>query len=244
VCSPYYQNSFVQKVFCKSKSMRNGLSRTWLVLLSVLPLTPCLVLPSNAESQPQDSQPQHDQSASDAPRQNREQKKNAAKQSRVISNEDLDLEYFKRGQEGFNFGAPATQPSEEPNAIAAAATEVANPSANSPDREARSKDNDSAEVALEDAEIAKLKENIKETEEKLQWQQRELALDQDSVYSNPNYTDLQMGKAKLDSEQQAINDRQQEIEVLKANLLELEERRTQAAPPAKTPPPTPVPPRP
>jgi hypothetical protein len=223
--------------------MKNRVSRTLLVLSIVVPLTACLVLPSVAEAHPQNGQTQQGQSIADAARQSREQKKNAAKQTRVISNEDLDLEYYKRGQEGFNFGPPARITTEEPGVSTVAATEVAGPASTPADKEARPKDKSAEEAAAEDAEITKLKEKIKETEEKLKWQQREFALDQDTVYSNPNYTDLQTGKARLDSEQQAINDRQQEIEGLKASLADLEERRKQAAPPASAPPLTPAPPQ-
>jgi hypothetical protein len=221
--------------------MRNGASRTWLVFSSVVPLTLCLLLSCTAEAYAQDAQTQQGQSVADAARQSREQKKNAAKQARVISNEDLDLEYFKRGQEGFNFGPPSKTTTEEPSVNAVAATEVTNPAAIPADKEAQPEDKSAQEAAAEDAKITKLKEKIKETEEKLKWQQREFALDQDTFYSNPNYTDLQTGKAKLDSEQQAINDRQQEIEGLKASLAELDERRKQIAPPPSTPPATPAP---
>ena len=220
--------------------MRNGVSRIWQVLLSMMPFVASLAGPHSIEARPQDPQAQQGQSIADAARQSREQKKNAAKQARVISNEDLDLEYFKRGQEGYYFGPPARLTGEEANANAVAANEVANLGAAPADKEARPKDRTAEEAASEDAEIAKLKEKIKETEEKLKWQEREFALDQDTVYSNPNYTDLQTGKAKLVSEQQAINGRQQEIEGLKASLAELEKRRKQIALPPSTPPATPA----
>jgi hypothetical protein len=243
VCSTHGYCGSAQNAVCNRKSVGNRVSRAWLVLSSVILLTLCMVLPNFAEAQPQDAQSQQGQSVSDAARQSREQKKNAAKQARVISNEDLDLEYYKRGQEGFNFGPPATITTEEPGLNTVAAAEVAGPASTPANKEAGPKDKSAEEAAAEDAEITKLKEKIKETEEKLKWQQREFALDQDTVYSNPNYTDLQTGKARLDSEQQAINDRQQEIEGLKASLADLEERRKQAAPPASAPPPTPVPPQ-
>lgn len=235
--------SSAQNVVCSRKSMRNRASRAWLILLSVAQLTLCLVLASFAVAHPQDAQTQQGQSIADAARQSREQKKNAAKQARVISNEDLDLEYFKRGQEGFDFGLPAKTTTEEPSVNAVAATDAAGSASIPADKEAGTKDKSAEEAAAEGAEITKLKEKIKETEEKLKWQQREFALDQDTVYSNPNYTDLQTGKARLNSEQQAINDRQQEIEGLKATLAELEEHRKQAVPPATTPPPGSAPPQ-
>jgi hypothetical protein len=211
----------------------------WSMLLSVVLFTACVALPCVAEAQPQDSQTQQDQSVADAARRSREQKKNARKQSRVISNEDLDTEYFKPGQEGLYLGAPAKSKTEARSASGAVTTEAADQAATSTNKEPRPKDVDSEEAAAEDAEIAKRKKEIAEAEEAVKWQQRELALDQDTIYSNPNYTDFRTGKAKLDSEQQRISERQREIEGLKAHLAELEERRgrrKQAAPSENAPP--------
>jgi hypothetical protein len=162
----------------------------------------------------------------DAARRSREQKNNPTRQSRVISNDDLDMKYFKPGEEGLKLSALAGLKTEAPSAsgVAAASSESLPVARDSLLAEvARLK-----EQVAEDAEIAKLKEQIAEAEEHLKWQQRELALDQDTVYSNPNYTDSKTGKARLDSEQQRINERQQEIEGLKAHLAVLQERRKQA----------------
>ena len=218
--------------------MRNKLPHARLMLLRGVLYTACVALPCMAEAQPQDSQTQPEQSVADAARRSREQKKDARKQSRVISNEDLDTEYFKPGQEGLYLGVPARSKTEALCASGAVTTEAADQAAPSANKEPP-KDVDSGEVDAEDAEIAKLKKEIVEAEENLKWQQRELALDQDTVYSNPNYTDLQTGKARLDSEQQRINERQYEIEGLKGHLAELEERqgrRKQAAPSENGPP--------
>ena len=219
--------------------MRNRLPHARLMLSSGVLFTACVALPCVVGAQPQDSQTQQDQSVADAARRSREQKKNARKQSRVISNEDLDTEYFKPGQEGLYLGAPAKSKTEARSASGAVTTEAADQAATSTNKEPRPKDVDSEEAAAEDAEIAKRKKEIAEAEEAVKWQQRELALDQDTIYSNPNYTDFRTGKAKLDSEQQRINERQREIEGLKAHLAELEERRgrrKQAAPSENAPP--------
>ena len=227
--------------------MRASLSHTWLMLLRPVFLTACVVLPCAVKGYPQDSQTQQDQSVSDAARRSREEKKNATSQSRVISNDDLDMEYFKPGQEGLNLGAPARLKTEAPRASSVAAAETADQAASSANKESQPKGKDSEEAAAEDAEIAKLKEQITAAEGDLNWQQRELALDQDTVYSNPNYTDYETGKANLDTEQQRINEGQQEIESLKAHLAVLQDRqrsREQAAQPESAPSPTPAPPQP
>jgi hypothetical protein len=204
--------------------MRNRLSSMWLMPLGGVLLLACAGHPCPAKAQPQDSQTQQEQSVADAARRNREQKKNAAKQSKIISNEDLDLEYFRPGLEGYNFGAPSVFNTAASSTVAMAA-DGADQSAASTNKEAQPKGKDSVEADAQDAEITKLKEQIAKAEEQLKRQQRDFALEQDTVYSNPNYTDLQTGKAKLESEQQLINEMQAEIEVLKANLTVLQERR-------------------
>jgi len=158
-----------------------------------------------------------------AARRSREQKKNAAKQAKILSNEDLDLKYYKPGQEGYNFGAPSGSSIAAPSTVAVA-PDGADQSAAS-NKESQPKSKESEEAAAQDEEIKKLKEQIDKAEDQLKWQQRDFALNQDTVYSNPNYTDLQTGKAKLESQQQVINEMQADIDVLKARLTALQERR-------------------
>jgi len=50
---------------------------------------------------------------------------------------------------------------------------------------------------------------------------RELALDSDSYYSNPDYTRDADGKAKLDELQKMIGDKQVSLEDLKKQVTEL-----------------------
>lgn len=197
--------------------MRSRSSGAWLLLFGVALLT------TSAKARPQDLPAQQDQSVADAARRSREEKKNAARQARVISNDDLDMEYFKPGQEGLNLDAHKDS----------GATDPASSSSN---KESRAKDKELEEEGGLDGQIAKLKEQIADAEDRLKWQRRELALDQDTVYSNPNYTDTHAGKAKLDAEQQQINERQQEIEVLRMQLEALQERRTQTIPGDSAPP--------
>jgi hypothetical protein len=74
----------------------------------------------------------------------------------------------------------------------------------------------------EDPEIAKAKEQVAEAAKRLDLLQRELALDQDSYYSKPDFASDKDGKAKLDAEQQQINDQRAEVDRLKAHLADLE----------------------
>ncbi len=204
--------------------MRNRLSTIWAILPASALLSVSSAFPSAAKAHPQDSQAQQEQSVADAAQRSREQKKNAAKQAKIISNEDLDLEYYKPGQEGYNFGSPSGSSTASPSMVAVAA-DSADQSAASTNKDSQPNSKESEEAAAQDEEIKKLKERIAKAEDQLKWQQRDFALNQDTIYSNPNYTDLQTGKAKLESLQQAINEMQADIDVLKARLTALQERR-------------------
>jgi hypothetical protein len=201
--------------------MRNRLSTICVILPACVFLPVSSAFPSAAKAHPQGSQAQQEQSVADAARRSREQKKSAAKQAKVINNEDLDLEYYKPGQEGYNFGARSGSSTAAPSTVAADADQAA--ASTNKDSEPNSKE--SEEAAAQDEEIKKLKEQIANAEDQLKWRQRDFALNQDTVYSNPNYTDLQTGKAKLESQQQVINEMQADIDVLKARLTALQERR-------------------
>ena len=184
----------------------------------------CAVIPSRVNAQAQDVT-QQNQSVADAARRNREQKKNLVRRARVISDDDLDREYFRSGQEGLNVGiAPALQTA-APGASAVAAAESADAAAIA-STEAPVPNN---KETNEDVEIAVVKARIAGEEIDLDLQRRALALNEDTVYSNPNYTDSHAGKAKLEADQQRINEKQRQIEDLKGHLAALEERRKQAS---------------
>ena len=173
----------------------------------------CAVIPSRVNAQAQDVT-QQNQSVADAARRNREQKKNLVRRARVISDDDLDREYFRSGQEGLNVGSAPALPTAAPGASAAAQAPVPN-----------------SKQTKEDVEIAVVKARIAGEEIDLDLQRRALALNEDTVYSNPNYTDSHAGKAKLEAEQQRINEKQRQIEDLKGHLAALQERRKQASEP-------------
>src|SRR6266403_3979008 len=204
--------------------------------LSVMLVTACTVLPFTVIAQTLDSQIPQNQSVADVARRSREQKKNVPRQSRVITNDDLDREHFKPGQDGFNVGAPAA-PQTGAASAKAVATEATDRASVSYEKESGLKCKELEEVAAknaeiarlkeqlaEDAELGRLKEQLAEAQNQLTWRQRELILDQHTIYSNPNYTDDRTGQAKLASEQQRISETQQEIEALKGPIAELEWR--------------------
>jgi len=183
----------------------------------------------DANAGAQDAQGPQSQSVVDAARQSRDQKKNS-KAAKVISNDDLDRGSFKPGQEGLNVGAPATLqttgPSEGQVAAAVAADTAASPKAV---EEAGLKSGESEE-------IAKLQAKMDAAKNELDLLKAENKLDQDSIYSNPNYTDTHKGQDKLDAEQAQIKQKQQELDDLKAQLAELKQRQGETKPSGTKPP--------
>jgi len=202
-------------------------------------------LPVATLAQAQDAQAQQSASPSssvaDAARRARDQKKNSAKSSKVITDDDLDRHEFKPGQAGFNVMAPPQLETEPPSAVAIAAAEAAD----------KASEEEAKEAAAQDADIARLKLQITQGEKDLDVLRRQLALDQDSYFSKPDYAHDTAGKSNLDSEKQQINDRQEEVERLKTRLAALEElkshrkpARKKAAPPPQTENPPSAPPQP
>src|SRR5258708_3414150 len=200
-------------------------------------------LPAAALAQAQDAQSQEDSPVADAGRRTRDKKKspsNPPRSAKVITDDDLDRRNFSPGQEGLNVGSPPKLETEPPSPQAVAAAEASDKAEQGWVKEAGEKD----------AEIARLKERTKDAEKDLELAWRQAALDQDSFLSQPDYAHDAAGKAKLESEKQQINDKQQEVERLKTRLAALEElkshrkpSRTRAAAPPKTENPPSAPPQ-
>jgi hypothetical protein len=174
------------------------------------------------KAKPQDSQVQQNQSVVDAAKRSRELKKNVAP-ARVITNDDLDKEHPKLNQDHLNVGV-LMPPQTESSHVMAASKAPPYEGATLASDESGSKDNESIEAATEVAEIAKLKAQLASAESALYWQQRELLLDQNTIYSNPRYTTTHVGEAELDSARLQIERNQQEIDRLKGPLANLEWR--------------------
>jgi hypothetical protein len=173
------------------------------------------LLPAAAFAQSQDTQ-----SVAEAARRSRGQKKNSAKPVKVITEETLDV---KKGDvqsataEQLRIpGTPETQA--QPAAGGANATA---PGSKNPSEDAKGR------AALK--ERVALKEKIKDAQSDLELLQREYQLDQDSIYSSPDYTKNTSGKEKLAALKQRISDKQQELDQLKARLAVMPEPQEGAA---------------
>lgn len=178
-----------------------------------------------AQSQ-EDSAP----SVAEAARRTREQKKNAAKPVKTLTNDDLPAAPAASS----NQASALVNPSEAAESGAATPGSASVTPANAEgDEQAKLKKEENA-GALERA-----KKELARAEHELDVMQRKAALDSDSYYSKTDFASDTAGKANLDAEAQEINAKKEDIDKLKARVAELQEAVGDAAPaePEKNPPP-------
>ncbi|HXM93269.1 MAG TPA: hypothetical protein VOA64_03280 [Candidatus Dormibacteraeota bacterium] len=186
--------------------LRRNLSRLAVMLL----LSGSVIsLPAIAEAQDEQSQ-----SIADAARRSREQRKNSAKSTKVITDDDLDTKSVKPGQQGVTLDAKPKLETGPPSPEAVTDAVAAE----------RARAATTAKKPTDDPEIARLKSSIADAEKELDLLKRSLTLEQDTYFSNPDYAHDTAGKARLDGLQRQISDKQQEIERMKARLAELQKR--------------------
>jgi hypothetical protein len=130
----------------------------------------------------------------------------------VISNGDLDLEYFKPGYSGLYVGSPPLLETEPPVPARVTAVEL---------EERVASLTKALRIACEPPEAARIQWQLDEAEKELNLLQREFSLDQDTYYSNSNYAEDTEGKALLEAELQEIEYLQSEIERTRQNLAVL-----------------------
>ena len=106
------------------------------------------------------------------------------------------------------------------NVPAAAQNDANAPAAASGDKDTPSGAS-SNEDAAKKAAIDDLKKQVKDKEHAVSLLQRELALDKDSYYGRPDYQNDTTGKQKLDDKQANLIAQQNQLNDLKAKLLEL-----------------------
>ncbi len=180
--------------------------------LAVAALIAAAAIPLATRAQSQDSQPQ---SVADAARRAREQKKAAAKQPAPVITDDT-LKPSAPPAQTANAPAPAQSPE-------AAAAKPATGSSSAPAEQPApgSPAEDADQKAKASAELASLKEELTQAQKNLDLVQRELGLEQDNVYSKPNYASDTAGKTKLDDLKRQVTDKQQTVDALKTRLAAL-----------------------
>jgi len=198
--------------------------------LAVAILTGATLFPLTVLGQSQD-QP----SVADAARRAREQKKAAAKQPAPVITDDTLKRSAPSDQDA---SAPAAQ---QPSEAASGSAQASQPSPNSasapngnaaaaPGEKPAAPGADADQKTQASAELAALKLQVADAQKGLELVQRELALQQDTYFSNPDHARDIAGKAKLDGTQQQVADKQQEVNDLKARLAALQA--SGSAPPA------------
>jgi Mg2+ and Co2+ transporter CorA len=145
-------------------------------------------------------------SVADAARRARQQKQAATKPAPVITNDTLAT-------------AAASTRAASASTEATAESSAASPSAASTKQTPAADTEEDAERRKQ--EIAELKQQIVEKQEALKLLQRDLALKQDTFYSNPDHQHDADGKSKLDSVQTDIKQMQDDIAALQAKLANL-----------------------
>lgn len=194
----------------------------------------CALAPSATPAQ--DSQAQQS-SVADAARRAK-QKRNAAKTTKVIDDDNLSSNLKSGGPDTTNVGASAAatvNPGQAPKTDAANQETPSGEQTAPKEGEPGAAKQDEQGAAEKDPEIAKVKEQVAQTEKDLDLLKRGFALDSEAYYSKTDYSTDKAGKAKLDGEQQQIADKQQELDGVKARLAELLEQRRRKGKPAAPP---------
>ena len=194
---------------------------------SAVVLMASFVVPTLSFAQSQDDS---SQSVAEAARKAKERKKTAPKENHVITDDTLKL---RPASSDFNGAPPAGTVINTTPTVAAgdsAATD-ATPAAASTEVAAPTKPGDASTAAADQkkkaeaaAAAAKTKELLAQVQTQLDILKRELALDSDSFFSNPDYAHDAKGKAKLDDLKRLIGDKQTSVEELKRQLTELAEK--------------------
>ena len=174
-----------------------------------------ILLPVAVEAQSQNATAQ---SVVQAAKRDRERKKDARTPEKVITTDDLmparstDSSTQSAGPSG-NAGSSSSDATQ--NATAQSSGESPGSAAPSDDQAAKEQ---------RAAKLADLKNQLASAKSDLDLAQRQIALQQDTYYSNPDYVHDTAGKAQLDQMQRQASDKKAAVERLKAELAELQEK--------------------
>ncbi len=157
---------------------------------------------------------QSSQSVAEAAARAKEAKKKASSKSKVLTEDDLAGKAAKAGE-------PTASPS---GGAAASPTAAGADASQAPAKVDAPKEND--------PEVVRLKAQLADAEQDLDFAKREAALANDSYYSNPDHARDSAGKAKLDALQQQANDKQRIVQDLKDRLAAMGVKPSSAAPTA------------
>jgi predicted RNase H-like nuclease (RuvC/YqgF family) len=151
---------------------------------------------------------QDEPSVAEAARRARQQKQEASKPAKVVTNDTLAPSPA---------AAPATPTTPSDSAAPPAATEPAAGTS----VEAKKPAETAEEAEKKKQEIESLKKEIADKEDAVKTLRGAIVLDQNTYYSNPNYRRDTAGKAKIDDEKADLERMQTELDELKAKLADL-----------------------
>jgi len=157
----------------------------------------------------QDSAP----SVAEAARRAKKEKKKSDKPAPVITDDTV-----KRAPAGSSASSAASQPGSATAATQTATTPGSG--TDSAEQQAASKSTDSSDDKA--AKLNVLKKRLADAQNDLELSQTDLALQQDTYFSNPDYTHDTAGKAAIAAKQLDVTQKQQVVEKLKAQIAELE----------------------
>jgi hypothetical protein len=127
----------------------------------------------------------------------------------VISDHDVDLQYFRPGNAGLNVGSPPLLNSEPLAPARVAQVEV---------EERIASLRKALRIVCAPPEASKILTEIDDLQQQLNLLQRQFALDQDTYYSKTGFAQDTAGRAQLDAEQRQIQILQAHVEQLKQEL--------------------------
>jgi hypothetical protein len=165
-------------------------------------------------------------SVADAARRAREQKKNAPKPARTLTNDDL----------------PAAPPASQPSTAPPGGTESAAPDQAPTESETGSPGkapaaapagNEQKKKAEIEATLKRTKAELAQALSELDILQRKSALDSDSFYSQTGFSQDTEGKARLDEEARQVKDKKSQVDELKSKVAALQAELGEAAEPDK-----------
>ena len=160
-------------------------------------------------------------SLADAARASREQKKTAPQTSKVITNDSLGPTTPASSRSS----TPAAEPA--PNASSDSSASTTDAKSTTPRQQPELSPADQEKLK---AEVASLKQQLKDEQGDVELQKRLVELDKDAYFSQTDFTHDTQGKAKLDSEQDDLKQKEEAFEKLKAKLLSIAPQ--EALPPA------------
>jgi len=173
------------------------------------------LLPGSASAQSQSD----NSSVADAARRAREQKKNAPKPARTLTNDDLPVAPPAGQSSAAPAGGTETAAPDQANTESEAGAPVKAPAAAETAAPAAGAQKKKAEI---EAALKLAKAELARAQSELDVLQRKSALDSDSFYSQTDYSHDTDGKARLDADAQQVNDKKSQVDELKSKVAALQ----------------------